>query len=116
MPAISFRAEVRGSRELTTITLHGDLDAGADAPLAAAYADAVRLDTEVLLLDFGDAGYINSTGIALIVRLLAGARLEHREVRAAGLGPHYLEIFRITRLSDYVHILDDPTDAGEATR
>jgi len=61
-----------------------------------------------------DTGYINSTGIALIVRLLADARRDHRDVRAAGLSPHYVEIFRITRLSDYVRILDGPAGAGAA--
>jgi anti-anti-sigma factor len=57
-------------------------------------------------LDFGGVGYINSTGIALIVRLLAEARRDGREVHAVGLSEHYREIFRITRLSDYV-ILED---------
>jgi len=108
MPAIPFRAEVRGSRELATIELHGDIDVAAEAGLAAAYADTVALEATAILLDFADTGYINSTGIALIVRLLADARRDHRDVRAAGLSPHYVEIFRITRLSDYVRILDDP--------
>ncbi len=59
------------------------------------------------LLDFTDAEYINSTGIALIVRVLADARRDHREVRACGLSPHYVEIFQITRLSDYMRIIGD---------
>ena len=50
--------------------------------------------------------YINSTGIALIVRLLAEARRDHRVVIAEGLTDHYREIFRITRLSDYLTIAD----------
>jgi len=104
MPAIPFRAEVRGSRELATIELHGDIDIAAEAGLGAAYADTAALDAIAILLDFADAGYINSTGIALIVRLLADALRDQREVRAAGLSPHYLEIFRITRLSDYMQI------------
>ena len=61
----------------------------------------------VVELDFAGVDYINSTGIALIVRLLAEARRDHREVRARGLSEHYREIFRITRLSDYVTLEDD---------
>ena len=57
-------------------------------------------------LDFGDVGYINSTGIALVVRLLADARRDGRAVRAVGLTPHYREIFRITRLSDFMDIVE----------
>jgi anti-anti-sigma factor len=116
MPAIPFRAEVRGSGKLATIELHGDIDVAAEAGLGAAYVDAVALDATAILLDFADAEYINSTGIALIVRLLADARRDHHEVRAAGLSPHYVEIFRITRLSDYVRILDDRVNATEGER
>jgi anti-anti-sigma factor len=112
MPANPFRAEVSGSRELATVDLHGDIDAGAEAGRGAAYDDVAALDAVAMLLDFADTGYINSTGIALIVRLLAGARRDHRDVRAAGLSPHYVEIFRITRLSDYVRILDEPAGAA----
>jgi anti-anti-sigma factor len=116
MPAIPFRAEVRGSRELATIELHGDIAVAAEAGLGAAYAEAAALDTGTVLLDFADTAYINSTGIALIVRLLADARRDRREVRAAGLSPHYQEIFRVTRLSDYVRILDDPANATPGGR
>ena len=46
--------------------------------------------------------YINSTGIALIVGLLAKARASKRCLLAYGLSDHYVEIFNITRLSDFV--------------
>jgi anti-anti-sigma factor len=66
----------------------------------------VARDPRRVVLDFGDVDYINSTGIALIVRLLAEARRDHREVIAEGLSAHYREIFRITRLSDFLTIAD----------
>jgi anti-anti-sigma factor len=120
MPAIPFRADVGGTRELATIELHGDINVAAEPGLAAAYAEASERDAVAVLLDFTDSDYINSTGIALIVSLLADARRDHREVRACGLSPHYIEIFQITRLSDYMRIFDDQasaavTDPGAAT-
>ena len=107
MPANPFRAEVLGAGELVTIELHGDINVAAEAGLAAAYAGAAAREASTVLLDFTDAEYINSTGIALIVRVLADARRDHREVRACGLSPHYVEIFQITRLSDYMRIIGD---------
>jgi len=112
MPAIPFRTEVRGTPELATIELHGDINVAAEAGLHAAYADVAALDAGAVLLDFTDTEYINSTGIALIVRLLADARRDRREVRACGLSPHYVEIFQITRLSDYMQIFDDQASAS----
>jgi len=114
MPTTAFRAETAGSCALATIRLHGDIDLSSEEGLGAAYAEASALDAAVILLDFADTGYINSTGIALIVRFLAAARGDHREVQASGLSPHYTEIFRITRLSDYVRIIDEPSAADEA--
>jgi anti-anti-sigma factor len=114
MPAIPFRADVSGSRDLATIKLHGDINAAAEDGLGTAYTEAVALEAGTVLLDFTDTEYINSTGIALIVRVLADARRDRREVRACGLSPHYVEIFEITRLSDYMRIFDDQAGAASA--
>jgi anti-anti-sigma factor len=114
MPAIPFSAEVSGGPELATLELHGDVNAAADDGLGAAWEAAMALGAGVVLLDFSDAAYINSTGIALIVQLLADAGRNGREVRACGLSPHYVEIFQITRLSDYIRIFDDAASATTA--
>jgi anti-sigma B factor antagonist len=102
-----------------TLRMHGDIDIAADEALGAAYTQAVAAGPARVVLDFAHVGYINSTGIALIVRLLAEARRDRREVVAVGLSDHYREIFRITRLSDYLTIAVTPPAAGqleEATR
>jgi anti-sigma B factor antagonist len=87
--------------------LRGRIDREGDAALVDAYSQ-VTADgrTTPLILDFSGVDYINSTGIALIVRLLAEARRDSREVRGRGLSDHYREIFRITRLSDFIAIED----------
>lgn len=97
-------ATVRADGGTAHVVLVGRLDRDGDDAMAAAY-DAVRgLGSTAVVLDFGATGYINSTGIALIVRLLAEARRDGRSVRATGLTEHYLEIFRITRLSDFMDL------------
>jgi anti-anti-sigma factor len=88
------------------LAMRGDVDIAADEALAAAYAEAAAAGGTRIVLDFANVDYINSTGIALIVRLLAEARRDHRDVIALGLSDHYREIFRITRLSDYLTIAD----------
>jgi anti-anti-sigma factor len=64
-----------------------------------------------VVLNFSGAGYINSTGIALIVGLLAKARAKAIPIRAFGLTSHYREIFEITRLADFVDINPDEDSA-----
>jgi anti-sigma B factor antagonist len=114
MAASPFSAEVRATADLATIVLHGDINVAAESDLAGAYASVAATGAGAVLLDFSDTEYINSTGIALIVRLLADARRDRREVRACGLSPHYVEIFEITRLSDYMRIFDDQASATAA--
>jgi anti-sigma B factor antagonist len=101
-----FGAQVERVADDVNVRMHGDLDSRADATLASAYVDVHAMAPGSLTLDFHDVGYINSTGIALVVRLLAEARRDGRTVRAVGLTPHYREIFRITRLSDFMDIIE----------
>ena len=94
------------------LAMRGDIDIAADEVLADAYGKAAAAGATRVILDFANVDYINSTGIALIVRLLAEARRDHREVIGVGLSDHYREIFRITRLSDYLVIADTPVPTG----
>ena len=102
----TFGAEVSEVPEEVRVSLSGDLNARADETMATAYARVAELGPRRLTLDFQRVGYINSTGIALVVRLLADARRDGRSVRAFGLTDHYQEIFRITRLSDFMEIVE----------
>ena len=105
MKTTEFAAEVRHEDGLAVLELSGDVSAGAESGLQLVY-DEVKAEP-VVVLDFAAVDYINSTGIALIVGVLADARKIGQEVRARGLAQHYREIFRITRLSDFMTILDE---------
>jgi anti-sigma B factor antagonist len=92
------------------IELSGEVDGSAADVLTDAYQTAVQgagADLGTVVLDFSAVDYINSTGIALIVSVLARARAERRKVVACGLSPHYREIFDITRLSDFIELFPD---------
>ena len=101
-----FGAELTEVPDEVRLRLSGDLNGRADETLAEAYERVAALGPRMVSLDFGHVGYINSTGIALVVRLLADARRDGRTVRAIGLTEHYQEIFRITRLSDFMEIVE----------
>src|SRR5437764_10297548 len=111
MTAKSFEAQVRHQPRVAIIDLHGEINAFAEEVLNAAYADAESRNAEVILLNFSDVDYINSTGIALIVSLLARARKSHRQLLACGLSEHYVEIFNITRLADFMTVFPDERTA-----
>jgi anti-sigma B factor antagonist len=91
------------------IELSGEVDGSAAEVLTTAYewVAAAGSDLGTVVLDFAAVDYINSTGIALIVSVLARARAERRKVVASGLSAHYREIFDITRLSDFIELFPD---------
>src|SRR5215218_3100272 len=95
-------AEVRQERGVVVLDLRGEINGFAEEALDAAYSEAESKDPEAILLNFEEVDYINSTGIALIVGLLAKARASHKRLLACNLSEHYVEIFEITRLSDYI--------------
>jgi anti-anti-sigma factor len=107
MTTSELQAIVRERGGVAVIDLAGDLNSSAEDALNEAYAQATAGGASSVVLNFERTEYINSTGIALIVGLLAQARANHVEVRAFGLSDHYREIFEITRLADFMTISDD---------
>ena len=102
---------VRHLTALAVLDLGGDITSQAQEDLAAAYDKAMEIDPSAVLLNFSTVEYINSTGIALLVGLLARARSENRRMMACGLTPHYTEIFQVTRLADFMDLFDDEDGA-----
>jgi len=104
---------VRQENGDTVLELYGDINRKAQQRLDQVYDEAPAPQRR-LLLDFHKVAYINSTGIALIVGVLAKARAARHDVAAVGLTEHYLEIFKITRLSDFMTIYGEDKAAAVA--
>jgi len=103
--------EVRPTQGGAVLDLRGEINGFAQEALDAAYSEAETEGPEVILLNFEGVDYINSTGIALIVGLLARARASRRRLLAYGLSDHYVEVFNITRLSEFLSVLPDEESA-----
>jgi len=104
MATAELEARVHDEGGAAVIELTGDVDRDAEAALDAAYGQVGK--TGSVVLDFSGVEYINSTGIAVIVGLLARARTNGQTLSARGLTEHYRQIFEITRLADFMTILD----------
>ena len=104
-------AHIRHEGTATIIDMEGDINRSADETLHAAYAEAVTEQSSQVILNFSDVAFINSTGIAVIVSLLARARAAKQEVIVYGLTDHYKRIFEITRLADFMSVMPDEATA-----
>src|SRR5215212_11835762 len=111
MPAKHLEATVRQEPGVAVIDLTGEINGFVEEALGVAYTEAEAKDPEAILLNFEGVDYINSTGIALIVSLLARARASKRRLLVYCLSDHYVEIFNITRLSDFLSVFPDEESA-----
>lgn len=107
--AFSVQTRLDGNKAI--LDLHGEINGLADGEINEAYLSAEKQSQEMIVLNFSDVEYINSTGIALIVGLIAQARKNHRQLVVYGLSPHYQQIFTITRLVDFMKIYPDEISA-----
>src|SRR3970040_526149 len=99
MATNTLEAAVRQQGNTAVIDLRGDIDGFAEEALNRAYAEANQSQPAEILLNFKDVEYINSTGIALIVGVLAQARKTGRRLLTCGLSSPYTEIFKTHTLS-----------------
>lgn len=104
-------ATVRMQDRAAVIDLRGEINTFSEVALNDAYQRALSESPVAILLNFREVGYINSTGIALIVNLLAQSRKAGVPVLVYNLSDHYVEIFKITRLTDYMSIHPDEASA-----
>ncbi len=110
MTTPELEVSVRERDGAAILDLVGDVDSSAEASLQRAYDEATH-ERRSVVLNFSRTDYINSTGIALIVGLLAQARAQAVKIAACGLSEHYREIFEITRLADFMRIADNEDGA-----
>lgn len=111
------RATLRRTGATAILDLEGDIDAHADAPLQQAWEQVLTAAAPParLLLNMARVEYINSTGIAVIVALMAEAGRMGLPLLVCNLSEHYVEIFRITRLADYMAVFPDEAAALAAS-
>jgi len=102
-----FATYLRQYNQMAILDLSGEINGFAERELHDAYVQAEAYSPSVIALNMSQVTYINSTGIALIVSLLAMARKSGRHLAVFGLSEHYLEIFQITRLADFIRIFPD---------
>lgn len=111
MAQTGFEAHVRHQPRAAIVDLQGEINVLAENVLHKAFDEAVSQPPELILLNFRRVEYMNSTGIALIVELLKRARKINCRLLACGLSEHYTEIFRISRLTDYIGVYPDEASA-----
>lgn len=112
MPETDTHLEVRRVDGATAvIAVRGELTGGTETALMDAYGRASDPSTRVVVLDFTELDYMNSTGIGLLVTMLVRAQRQRQRLMAFGLSDHYREILSLTRLDEAIGVVDSEAEA-----
>ena len=99
---------------VAVIDIAGELNGYSEDALMAAYNKASNGRTQILILNFRDLEYMNSSGIGLLVTLLIRVQRQKQKLLAYGLSEHYQQIFELTRLNEAIACYEDEDSAVSA--
>lgn len=102
---------LRQTGKVSVIGIAGELNSFAENKLMDAYNLACQQGARVILLDFRNLSFMNSSGIGLLVTLLIRARRQDIRLAAFGLNEHYRQIFELTRLNEAITVHESEEDA-----
>ena len=104
----------RSEQDVTVIDLKGDVTTFADAKITDAFRAATSAGARKLVLNFRRSDYINSAGIAILIRIVTEVNRAGQKLAMSGLNEHFQRIFRMVGLSQYAPIYDDEEQAVAA--
>jgi anti-sigma B factor antagonist len=115
MPQAQVKMNVRmASDKACVIDVECKLTEFAEDVLMDAYSQANNEGTRAIILNFKGLEYMNSSGIALLVKLLNRLDREKQKLLAYGLSERYRDIFQITRLDEAITIYGAEEEAVRA--
>lgn len=104
-----FEVQYRGFERGIIIDLQGDLTKQAEEILLHSRNWENGLDDgkNHLILNFSRVPYINSSGIATLIRIVRAGTKGNYHTFAYGLSSHYEKLFRMVGLTEYMMIYPD---------
>lgn len=112
----ALEARVYDEGGVSVVELRGRIDGPARPVLDRAYADARASGGHEIVFDLARVDFINSTGVSILVKLVARAREDGARLHACGLTDYYREVFQITGLDPRIAVHPDLASAIAAAR
>ena len=101
----------KAENNASIMDIKGEVNAFAESALMDAYTQASTGGANVIILNFTDLEYMNSSGIGLLVTLLIRVQRQKQRLMAFGLSSHYQQIFELTRLNEAIPVCETEAEA-----
>jgi anti-sigma B factor antagonist len=103
--------DVQKSDGITIIDVKGQLIVGNRQELKQKVLDEMETGSRRFLVDFAGTGYIDSSGLGVLVSLSKKIREQGGELRLANLNEDLRTLFELTKLDSLFHIATNRDDA-----
>jgi anti-sigma B factor antagonist len=103
--------EVQKSDGITIIDVKGQLIVGNRQELKQKVLDELETGSRRFLVDFAGTGYIDSSGLGVLVSLSKKIREQGGELRLANLNEDLRTLFELTKLDSLFHIASNRDEA-----
>lgn len=108
---MSFTVRRDERKGVVVIGVDGQLIVGNRHELKQRVLDALADGERKILVDFTNTGYIDSSGLGVLVSLAKKLREEGGELRLAGLNDDLKTLFELTKLDSLFTIVDSADEA-----
>jgi anti-sigma B factor antagonist len=99
------------SDEAAIVEVTGDVDLNRSPALQQALLELVEKNPSRIVIDLSGVGYMDSSGVASLVKLLSRVRRKDVSLSLVGLTDRVRNIFEITRLDSVFEIHDTREEA-----
>lgn len=103
--------DVQQKGDVTIIDVEGQLIVGNRQELKQKVLEELEDGRRKFLIDFANTGYIDSSGLGVLVSLSKKIREQGGELRLASLNEDLRTLFELTKLDTLFHISDNREDA-----
>jgi len=106
---MAFRVSLEG--EVTVVDVDGQLIVGNRQELKQKVLDELERGARKFLVDFSETGYIDSSGLGVLVSLSKKIREQGGELRLSALNEDLKTLFELTKLDTLFRIADTREEA-----
>jgi anti-sigma B factor antagonist len=103
--------DVKTQDNVTIIDVEGQLIVGNRQELKQKVLEELERGARKFLIDFSSTGYIDSSGLGVLVSLSKKIREQGGELRLANLNEDLRTLFELTKLDTLFHIASDRQEA-----
>lgn len=108
---MSFTVRKDEAKGVTIIGVDGQLIVGNRHDLKTKVLEAMERGESKFVIDFSETGYIDSSGLGVLVSLSKKIREASGDLRLAGLNEDLRTLFELTKLDTLFTILDSAEEA-----